>query len=567
MAATIYGSYNRAWRDLFDEVSNRWKLTYGMSYLLLAIGFPAFYLSQGLHVDESLYLVVGEHLAEGSTLYVDVIDHKPPAIFYLAAGASTLFEQPHVALRLLGGLAIGVTGLLVLRLGTRLYDADVGMVASLLYLVGSYLPHFDGFYFMTEQYVALCTVVAASFFLRNDSRLTDAGVGVALGVGVLFNQAVFLFGAAILAYFAVRIAVAGGIRRPVARDSLARTLAIGAGFALPVGLTLALFAAMGTLGALVQYAFVVPITEYHPPFNLAGHVWMTLSYFPVWVLGLGGVLFAVWGVFRDWTANRALFVALWAVFVSYPGMTQFAGDHKLLYVFPPVAILAAATFRWLWSLADLRVSTLTPPFTHGVTRGQVATVAIVMLAASTACAGAFNVVYGSMVLDTTVEDQQEAAAGVAAQTEGDVYTFPFSFDVVYFGEGVTSPDMYVGGIYSPELAERVTGTLEAKQVPYVAVHQNYVADDGDIEGSGYFARSETMVGEYITSNYERVGTSGEYVVYERTDGGTSADRATGEVDAPAALDSTAGVDATADLDAADSRVSAADTGLRHHAAV
>lgn len=518
MGADICGSYTLAWRELLEEVSTRWKLVYGTTYLLFALGFPAFYLTQGLHVDESLYLVVGERLAEGSTLYVDVIDHKPPAVFYVAAAASALFEQPHVPLRLLTFLVVAVTGLAVLRLGTRLYDANVGMTASLLYLVGNYLPHFDGFYFMTEQYVALCTVVAASLFLREGSRWTDVGVGLALGVGVLFNQAVFLFGAAVLAYFAVRVATATGMRREALRRSAARALLIGVGFLLPVGLTLALFAAMGTLDVLVTYAFVVPITEYHPPFNLPGHVWMTLSYFPVWVLGLAGVLLGLWGVFRDWTADRALFLAVWAVFVSYPGMTQFAGDHKLLYVFPPLAILAAATLRWLCDLADPRVSTLVPPFDGGVTRSQVATVALVVLAASTVGAGAFNVVYGSTVLDTTVEDQQATAAGIAAQTEGDVYTFPFAFDIVYFGEGVTSPDMYVGGIYSPDLADRVTGTLEEKRVPHVAVHRTYVTDDGAIEGSGYFSTSETMVGEYITSNYERVGTSGEYVVYERTDG-------------------------------------------------
>lgn len=530
MSADTWGSYSCAWREQIATVSTRSRALYAVSFLLLIVGFPAFYLSQGLHVDESLYFVLGEHVAEGSTLYVDVVDHKPPAIFYLAAAASTLVEQPHVPLRLLTYLVVAVTGILVLRLGTRLYDAGVGMVASLLYVLGSYLPHFDGFAYMTEQYVALCTVVAAGLFLRRGSLRTDVGVGLALGVGILFNQAIFLFGAVILAYVAVAITAAGDARGAVSRDAFRRVLAIGVGFVVPVGVVLASFAANGALEALVRYALVVPLTEYHPPFNAQGHLYMALSFFPVWALAFGGVCLAIWRLFRDRTPDRVLFVAIWAVVLSYPGMTQFAGDHKLLYVFPPVALLAAATLRWLWVRAAFDRSSFLPPY-RGVTRAQITTALLVALAASTVAAGAFNVVYGSMVLDTSIEDQRETAAGVAEQTEGEIYTYPFAFDLVYFGEGVESPEMYFGAIYSPHLAEKVTTSLEAEQVPYVVVHRSYVSENGAIEGSGYFAESESMVGEYIGENYERVGTSGNYVVYERIDSDKSTDVAVSDTDA------------------------------------
>lgn len=537
MALDVGNVYGTDWWEELTDVEVHWKTVYLVCFLALALGFPAFYVTRGLHVDESLYLVLGGQIAAGSDLYVDVLDHKPPGIFYLAAGGAVLLEQPHVALRLLTYGVVALTGLLVLRLGTRLYGPSTGMTASLLYLVGSYLPHFDGFAFLTEQYVALCTVLAASLFLRRLSWRSDVGVGVVLGVGVLFNQAVFLFGGAVLLYVVAVVATATDDRRRVARSAVGRVLAIGAGFAALVGVALAYFAAKGHAVAMVRYALVVPLTEYHPPFDLMGHVWMTLSYFPVWLLALGGVLAVCRKLRRDRRIDRSLFVVLWALLLSYPGMTQFVGDHKLLYAFPPVALLAAATLRWLWLLAEFRPSAFVPPFERDIDRSQVAAVVLAVLAVSAVAAGGFNVVYGSMVLDESIENQRQTAAGVDEYADGQLYTFPFAFDLVYFGEGVRSPEMYVGGIYSPEFAERVIGTLEEKRVPYVAVHQNYVTADGEIVGSGYFANSETMVGEYITANYERVGESGEFVVYERTGDEAAADRDASAAAVASAVDS------------------------------
>ena len=526
MSVELGGASRRDWwRDVTD-VRVRWKAVYVACFLAMAVGFPAAYVSRGLHVDESLYLVLGSHLEAGSALYVDVVDHKPPGIFYLAAAADALFSATHLPLRLLTYGVVALTGLLVLRLGTRLYGASVGMTASLLYVLGSYLPHFDGFAFLTEQYVACCTVVAASLFLRERSRAADVGVGVALGVGVLFNQAVFLFGGAILAYFAARVATAER-RRVVARGAVDRTLCIGLGFALPVGAALAYFASLGALGALIEYTLVVPLVEYDPPFDAVGHLYMTLSYLPVWGLALGGVGLAFARLVRERSATRTLFVACWALFLSYPGMTQFVGDHKLLYVFPPVALLAALTLRWLWVRADRRLVALVP--TGGVSRSQLATLALAVVAASALAAGGFNVVYGLAVFDESIEDQREAAAAVDEYAQGEVYTHPFRFDLVYFGEGLRSPDMYVGAVYSPDLAERVTGTLESKEVPYVVVEKDYVAEDGTITGEGYFAEYERIVGEYIAQNYERVGTTDKYVVYERVEdaeGSEAAERRT-----------------------------------------
>ena len=519
------------WWLKLTRVGVRWKTVYIALFAALSVGFPAILVSQALHVDESLYLVLGEQIAGGADLYVDTLDHKPPAIFYIAAGAATMFEQPHVPLRLLTYLVVAVTGLLVLRLGTRLYGPKVGMLASLLYVLGSYLPHFDGYFFMTEQYVALCTVVAAGLFLRESTIRTDVGVGLALGVSVLFNQATFLFGGAILCYFSI-VLLTTDDRRDDALRLMKRTLAIGGGFLLPVGVTLGAFAAVGLLGPLLRYALVVPLTQYHPPFNLSGHVRMTLSYFPVWVLALAGLVLVGVRVIQTRTADRSAFVACWAVFLSYPGMAHFAGDHKLLYVFPPVAILAAVTLRWFWRNAELRLSLPVRSYRDGAGREQLATLALVSLAVATVGAGAFNVVYGSMVLDETIEDQRETASGIDEVAEGQLYTFPFAFDIVYLGEGLTSPKMYAGGIYSPALADRVTTTLERKKVPYVAVHLNYVTDEGKIRGSGYFAASETKVGKYIGRNYERVGKRGQYVVYQRVDSTDRTDREPGDVESP-----------------------------------
>lgn len=493
-----------------------WTGLYALTFLVLAVGVPVLYSTRALHVDEVIYLVVGQLVGDGSRLYVDIIDHKPPGVFYLVAAVAAVAAEPHLPLRALTYAVTAATALLVLRLGQRHYGTQVGMVASLLVLVGSYLPHFDGHAFLTEQYLGLCTVVAATFVLSGRGRRADVAAGVALGVGALFNQAVFLFGAVVTAYLLAGAGTAPSsarFRQTVATGR--RLLTISLGFAIPTGLALAYFAWLEQAGALIEYVFVVPLTSYDPPFNGPGHVSMLLSFAPVWLLATLGVAVSVAQFVRTRQATVTLFVTLWAVMLAYPGLTQFSGDHKMLYAFPAVSLLAALSLRWLWAAPVFSRPAPTVAdggaVTPGPRLGAVAAVLLLVVAGSVA----FNVVYASTTLDESIADQRVTADALSAYATGPVYAFPFDYAPVYLSEGMAASDIYIGSIYSAELAAAVIADLDSSEIRYVIVRRVHVQPDGSLAGAGYFADSEAIVAAYIDDRYRPVGEVGQYVVYER----------------------------------------------------
>jgi hypothetical protein len=114
------------------------------------------------------------------------------------------------------------------------------MGASLLYILATYAPHVDVFYFLTEPYANLATVLEALLLLR-DRRMLDAAAGGSLAVGVLFNQTVFLFGLAYILFRALMIRTPANRTREYLLKPTTRFTIIGAGFAVPMMLTGAYF--------------------------------------------------------------------------------------------------------------------------------------------------------------------------------------------------------------------------------------------------------------------------------------------------------------------------------------
>lgn len=494
-------------------------LLFLLTFLLAGVGFPLLYADQPLHIDETIFILVGQSLADGSELYIGVIDHKPPGVFYVASVLSTLGLESYVAFRALTAFVVVTTGALVFHLGAILYDEATGMVASVLFLVATYLPHFDGFFFLTEPFAVCCTVVAATLFLTSESLRARVGVGAALGVGVLFNQAVFLFGAAVLAFAFLRL----WLPEHRTSDALVRTasgiLAIGAGFLAVVGVTLAYFASTGALVELLRYSLVLPLTGYDPPFLLTGHVYMVLSLAVVWPLALGMVARSLLRLRARDVDEATLFVSLWAVFVAYPGLTQYAGDHKMLFSFPAVALLAAAALRLAGRSPAVRgrVGALVSRARghSDATVSVLTVVAVLFVVGMVVATVGFNAVYAGNLLDDSIADQRAEAQQLDQYVEGPVYSFPFFWEAVYFNEDVSLPNTYVGGVYTDGLARTVIGYLEEERLEYVVVPAGHVTDAGEIEGNRFFSETDSQVGTYIETHYEPVAETDGYVVYQR----------------------------------------------------
>lgn len=490
---------------------NLWFLS---TFVLLIVGFSLLYLDQPLHFDEAIFLTVGEQVASGETLYVDIADHKPPAIFVLAATAYQLPGDPVITARLFTYAVTGASGLLVVRLGQAVCSRRAAQAAGILFVVMSFLPHFDGFYYLTEPSAVFCLLVAA-VMLWDDTRLSKAAVGVALGVGVLFNQTVFLFGATILLFYVIRMRYPENRTRRYVMDSMTQILAIGVGFLATMGVVLLVLASQGIVEETIYYSFVLPLTSYDTQFNYWGHVLAYATLMPVLLLAGGVAVKTAASVVRgDRVDERLLFVVLWAGIMSIPAARAFSGDHKFLFAFPALAILTVAGLllvyrKLLENWNQLRRLSGIPD------RSALITGLTVIVVLSTAVvAGGGNIYYASNVVDQDSQAERDAIRSAVEGLEGPIYAYNVQAEL-YVHTDVEPGTSYMGTIYSDELARNKIDSLERNEIQYVLVRRSEVTGD-EVVASGYWSDHKSIMTEYLNENYEPVRRTEAYVVFERT---------------------------------------------------
>jgi hypothetical protein len=497
---------------------------YVVGFALFGGLLPLVYFQLPLHFDEAIFLVIGDQWANGLLPYTGMADHKPPGIFLVAALGELFVEYPHYLLRVVTYLTVAVTGVLVFLLGRKLAGRAVGMVASLVYLVATYMPHFDGYYFLTEPYANLAMVVAAVLLLA-DRRAYDALAGAALAVGVLFNQTVFLFGLAFIVFRALLLGDEANRTRAYLLETTERFLVIGGGFLVPTGLTSAYFYVNGLLDEMLYYAFVLPLTGYSPPFDLYGHLLAAGTLAPVWLVA---GLVILWQGYRVVTGTvqdeSVLFVACWAVFIGYPGATSFVGDHKLLFTFPAVGLLTAIGFERAYRAFASEEDTLvegTP--VRRLTRGSVATVSVVVvgfLLLTAASVGA-NGIYANNLLSssgTIAEERADVDEVAAIVDDGLVFSYPTPQATVYYHNDSVTPVRTFATVYDQRTRSEIIEDVEQQQVEYLVVGKGQIEDDGTIrsDGAKYFVEEKAPLVEYLNEHYEPHAETDTWAVYRRT---------------------------------------------------
>lgn len=530
---------------------------FAVSFVVLGVGFPLIYLMGAVHFDEAIWLVTADQMAQGNALYGDIYDHKPPGIFYLTLAGerfvATFDQQLQIVaygtnateqgltvyvLRLLTYGVTGATGLLVCALGRRLYDRGVGMMAGLIFLASTYLPHFAGYYFLTEPWAILPTV-AAAILLLEDRPLSDLVAGGALGVGVLFNQTVFLFGLAFVAFRAVLLRYRHNRSQDYLFETVRRFGVIGIGFAVPVSVVLIVFYSRGLLTELLYYTIYLPLVAYSPPFTVHGRILATISLAPVWLLAFGTIVKIGTGVVRGQqlanpvfeTRNREvgdggnvldhraiLFVALWAVFVSYPGAAGFDAQHQLLFVFPPIALLAAVGAKWMLDAAWERFDPAEFAADAKTVRSRrIPTIAAILLVVLLVSVG-FNGVYVSNTMGGGMHGQIAESQAVEERVDGPIYTWPPQQNhLYYFGDDVDPAPTYFMTVYDRLVSDRVVRDLERAEVEYVVVSDSHVEDGRiTVEQSKWFADEKVELVAYLNRNYEPVDETEQHVIFRST---------------------------------------------------
>lgn len=90
------------------------------------------------HGDESIYMVIGQQMARGSMLYVDIWDHKPPFIYIIYSLSALFFGNSMVSIRILSFMAslISILGALIAARYILKMRIAALYLLSLLLLVG-----------------------------------------------------------------------------------------------------------------------------------------------------------------------------------------------------------------------------------------------------------------------------------------------------------------------------------------------------------------------------------------------------------------------------------------------
>ncbi|HEY0709828.1 MAG TPA: glycosyltransferase family 39 protein [Polyangia bacterium] len=218
--------------------------------------------------DEAIYAATADAMAEGNVLYRDVVDHKPPAIYFIYRAGMALFG-PHntQGAHLFVVLAVLATAALLFAIGRAGWGrGPEALTAAGLFLVFSTTWHdYDALAANCELFLLLPQAAAAWIALRpgDDSpaaRVARAfGVGVLIGVSALckYQGVTFLGATAALLWFdrvhtrATTKAGEGAFRRAVlaAVGVLPEVALQLVGVAVPAALYLAYAAGVGALDA------------------------------------------------------------------------------------------------------------------------------------------------------------------------------------------------------------------------------------------------------------------------------------------------------------------------------
>jgi hypothetical protein len=226
------------------------------------------------NVDEAIHAAAARTLLDGGVLYRDAIDQRTPLSYHAVAAVMAVFGTDNFrAVR--GGIAllIAATAFLLFLAGRRLRGPAAGLGAAGLYalLSSSLLYPGDAYAANTEWFVAFFSTAAAVVFLTvtnppGSRRLVTTGV--LLGCSFLSKQPALLD----LAAPAAALVYTGWRQAWPRRTRLTRLLAIGAGWCIPVLLTLGYFAARGALRECVFCTWTYNLAYYGPEITAAGRL-------------------------------------------------------------------------------------------------------------------------------------------------------------------------------------------------------------------------------------------------------------------------------------------------------
>jgi len=377
----VFSKIGRWWKTI-DRSLDKELLLLGLLLLLITLRLPNFF-EPYWYGDEAIYLTIGNALSTGSRLYVDIVDHKTPLIYYLAMVPSQVWFRI-----LLLGWMIGAT-VAFYHLALRLYSKIwVSTIATAVFVLLTTLPWFEGNIPNGELFVMGFILVGglALLYTRFYASLVDPTRERLRSISkehqpiqsavsdflhqtndqVLYVLAGVLFGAAILTkvpalfdvaafltigWFSLTNSLtlknfrAGQWQKMLVQTGL-RMMAIGATVVGMIAVSILYFASRGSLAAYLDFGLLYNfhyVQTWVPSFLQA---WLSTVYTLPVKFGLATSVVLLLTVARAWLRPRFQFIAAWftlALFASLLSNRPY--PHYFLQVVPPLALLIGEVIR------------------------------------------------------------------------------------------------------------------------------------------------------------------------------------------------------------------------------
>lgn len=301
--------------------------------------------------DEGIYLVLGQGIRKGLTLYSQIHDNKPPTLYYLAALGQTVF-----GFRLL--LAFFIAGAVYFfhLLSQKFLAAKPSRWATIVFLVLSSIPFIEGNIANAEVFMLLPTIMAFYLFYSQPiSSYLFLVTGLLLGFAFTIKVPVFIEFAFLCFWL-----LAANLNLKKFQYLISSYLLLVSSFLAPTVLYLIYF---WKQDALNQFLFAALLQNfgYLSSWSTGSHSGSATS---GGVVSRGIILLLTWLIlfllhWRKKISREVFFVSAWlaaAIFGSLLSTRPY--PHYLIQLLPPLILTLVLLFQKRQSLATLLTKAL-----------------------------------------------------------------------------------------------------------------------------------------------------------------------------------------------------------------
>ena len=308
----------------------------GLLLISLVLRFHTF-IPITLDRDEATYAVFADHLLNGSELYKDIQDIKPPGIFLIYSAIQLIFGKSLLAIRLMSMLAVSSAAFFLYRFKRALgFDLVPSLLTGFIYIL--MFNYFFGLSGNTELYFTWCFALGLLTFQTAKNSGGYLLSGIIIGLGFIIKQHIAFDFAALGLFFLIT-----SIKASKFRENFWSMAFMVVGFILPYAIVHLYFIWNGNWEYYNYVTYIAPgnySSSHDPLAMLKFNFQALLMYFPFVVMGI-----LSWKLSHLGTSFRLLILLLIAFDLVAVNLTGKPFKHYLLQLAIPISLIAGEAYH------------------------------------------------------------------------------------------------------------------------------------------------------------------------------------------------------------------------------